>query len=52
MRSGVVSIRMASLLRRLTRLIRVLDDVRSVVRALELLRKLVRGLRGRPTSMV
>ncbi|WP_269844128.1 hypothetical protein [Halegenticoccus soli] len=37
---------MASILRRLIRLVRVLDDVRSVVRSLKLLRKLVRGLRG------
>ncbi|WP_321111607.1 hypothetical protein [Halorussus salinisoli] len=42
---------MASVLRRLVRLVRILDDVRSVVRALELLRKLVRGLRGRPSSL-
>ncbi|WP_267195318.1 hypothetical protein [Halegenticoccus tardaugens] len=42
---------MASLIRRLVRLVRVLDDVRSVVRALKLLRKLVRGLKGaRPTA--
>lgn len=37
---------MASLLRRLLRVIRVLDDIRSIKRALKLLGKLVRGLRG------
>jgi hypothetical protein len=37
---------MASLLKRVVRLISILDDVRSVLRALELLKKLLRGLRG------
>lgn len=37
---------MSSLLRRLLRVIRIVDDIRSLKRAFELLGKLVRGLRG------
>ncbi|WP_276300337.1 hypothetical protein [Halorussus lipolyticus] len=42
---------MASLFKRLVRLVTIADDVRSVVRSLKLLRKLIRGLRGRPGSL-